>query len=125
MRTVGKFIEPIVLLFIILILFQNCVVYEKSSVSLEWASKQELKAKVRTKDSETYKFNRILSENGHFFGLQKITGESTKTELQANKIAKVQLQDKSISTIASITTVLGFLILAPVFIFIIGGGLDF
>jgi hypothetical protein len=45
--------------------------------------------------------------------------------LQADNLNKIQLQNKSASTIATIVTVLGSLIVAPVVIFIIGGGLDF
>jgi hypothetical protein len=125
MRTVGKFIEPIVLFFIIIILFQSCVVYEKSSVSLEWAAKQERKVKVETINNQNYKFNFIRFENDKFYGIKKVNGEIIKTPLEDDKLNKIHLQNKSTSTIATITTVLGSLILVPVVIFILGGGLDF
>jgi hypothetical protein len=110
MKTIRKYLEPFVFLFSLLILFQSCVVYEKSSVSLDWAAKQELRAKVEMKTNETYKFKRISFENQHYYGIQKINGDIIKTPLQANELNKIQLQDKSTSTIATITTVLGSLV---------------
>ena len=110
MKTIRKYMESLVLLFTILMFFQNCIVYEKSSVSLDWAAKQELRAKVEMKTNETYKFKRISFENQHYYGIQKINGDIIKTPLQANELNKIQLQDKSTSTIATITTVLGSLI---------------
>jgi hypothetical protein len=110
MKTIRKYLEPFVFLFSLLILFQSCVVYEKSSVSLEWAVKQERKAKVETITNQTYKFKQIKSDKDQFYGIQKLNGDIIKTPLQANEINKIQLQDKSTSTIATITTVLGSLI---------------
>jgi hypothetical protein len=110
MKTIRKHLESLVLLFIVLMLFQSCVVYEKKSVSLDWAAKQELRAKVEMKTNETNKFKRISFENQHYYGIKKINGEITKTPLQADNLNKIQLQNKSTSTIATITTVLGSLI---------------
>jgi hypothetical protein len=110
MKIIRKCIEPLVLFFTILTLFQSCVAYEKSSVSLDWAAKQELRAKVQMKTNETYKFKRISYENQHYYGIKKINGDIIKTPLQANELNKIQLQDKSTSTIATITTVLGSLV---------------
>jgi hypothetical protein len=125
MKFIRKCIEPLVLFFTIFTLFQSCVVYEKSSVSLDWAVKQERKAKVETINNQTYKFKRIKSDKDQFYGIQKLNGDIIKTPLQADNLNKIQLQNKSASTIATIVTVLGSLIVAPVVIFIIGGGLDF
>jgi high-affinity Fe2+/Pb2+ permease len=110
MKTIRKHLESLVLLLIVLMLFQSCVVYEKNSVSLDWAAKQELRAKVEMKTNETNKFKRISFENQHYYGIKKINGEITKTPLQADNLNKIQLQNKSTSTIATITTVLGSLI---------------
>ena len=110
MKTIRKHLESLVLLFIILMFFQSCVVYEKSSVSLEWAAQQERKAKVKTINNQTYKFKLIRFENDQFYGIQKVNGEIIKTPLQSDKLNKIQLQNKSTSTVATITTVIGSLI---------------
>ena len=110
MKTIRQYLESLVSLFSLLILFQSCVVYEKSSVSLEWAAKQERKAKVETKNNQTYKFKRIQSDKDQFYGIRKVNGELIKTPLQTDNLNKIQLQNKSTSTIATITTVLGSLI---------------
>ena len=110
MKTIRKYMESLVLLFTILMFFQNCIVYEKSSVSLEWAAQQERKAKVKTINNQTYKFKLIRFKNDQFYGLQKVNGEIIQTPLDADKLNKIQLQNKSTSTTATITTVLGSLI---------------
>lgn len=110
MKTIRKHLKSLVLLFTILIFFQSCVVYEKSSVSLEWAAKQERKAKVKTNNNQTYKFKRIQSENEHFYGIKETNGDIIKIPLEADKLNKIQLQNKSTSTIATITTIIGSLI---------------
>jgi hypothetical protein len=45
MKTIRKQIKHFALLFTTLILFQSCVVYQKTSLSLEQAAKEQLKAK--------------------------------------------------------------------------------
>lgn len=110
MKTIRKHAESLSLLFTILMFFQSCVVYEKSSVSLESAAKQERKAKVETIHNQTYKFKLIRFENDQFYGIQKVNGDIIQTPLEADKLNKIQLQNKSTSTIATITTVLGSLI---------------
>ena len=123
MSTIRTHIEYLVLIFITLILLQSCVVYEKSSVSLEWAAQQERKAKVKTINNQTYKFKLIRFENDQFYGIQLENGEIIKTPLRSDTLNKIQLQNKSTSTIATITTVLGSLIgVVLVWYFIDTGG---
>jgi hypothetical protein len=110
MKIIRKHLESLVLLFTSLMIFQSCVVYEKSSVSLEWAAKQQRKAKVKTINNQTYKFKFIRFENDKFYGIQKVNGEIIKKPLEADKLNNIHLQNKSASTIATITTVLGSLI---------------
>ena len=99
MKTIRKQIKDLALLFAILILFQSCVVYQNTSVSLEKAAKEQLKTKVKTNTNKTYKFQRIGFENGEFYGLQKIKGEIVRVSLQDNEISKILLKDKTMSTI--------------------------
>ena len=103
MKTIRNQIKHLALLFASLILFQSCVVYQKTSVSLEQAAKSEVKVKVITKADETYKFHHIGFEDGKFYGEQKTTGyKNVIIPLQDNEIYKVLLKDKSTSTILSI-----------------------
>ena len=81
MKTIRKHVESFVLLFTILLLFQSCVLYEKSSVSLEWAATQNRKAKVITIDQQTYKFKNIRSEDDQFYGIKESKGGIIKTLL--------------------------------------------
>jgi hypothetical protein len=93
-------------------LFQSCVVYQKTSLSLEQAAKEQLKAKVKTNTNKTYKFQRIGFEDGEFYGLQKTKGEIVRVSLQDNEISKILLQDKTMSTILDIgLPVVGFVLI--------------
>ena len=125
MKTIRKYIEHFVLLFTIIIFQQSCVVYQKNSVSLETAESQGLKAKVEMKTQESYKFQRIVFENNHYYGIQKTNGETIKKPLEVNELNKIRLQDKSTSTIATVATILGSLIgVILIWYFIDTGGGD-
>ena len=103
MKTIRKQIKHLALLFASLILLQSCVVYQKSSVSLDQAAKEGTKVKVKTNTNKTYKFQRIGFEDGNFYGEQKIVGyKKVIIPLQDNEIYKVLLKDKTKSTILSI-----------------------
>ena len=103
MKTIRNQIKHLAILFATLILFQSCVVYQKTSVSLEQAAKAEVKVKVITKAKETYKFHHIGFEDGKFYGEQKITGyKNVIIPLQDNDIYKVLLKNKNHSTMFSI-----------------------
>lgn len=109
MKPIRKYIEHLVLLFSIIIFQQSCVVYQKNSVSLETAESEGLKAKVEMKTQESYKFQRIVFENNHYYGIQKTNGETIKKPIKVNELNKIRLQDKSTSTIATVATILGSL----------------
>jgi hypothetical protein len=107
MKTMTTYFQNSVWIFIFLIFFQSCVIYEKRSVPLDWASTQERKAKVKTVDNQTYKFKRIKSDNGHFYGVKDVNGEIIKTPLQDDQLKKIQLQNKGDSTAVTIAMIIG------------------
>jgi len=71
-------------------LFQSCAVYQKTPVTLEQASKQDLKATIETKSNETFLVRRILFEDGRFYGIQKVNGKKTKINLEEDKIKSIR-----------------------------------
>ena len=95
-------LKAIALFLSVLIIFQGCTVYKSANVTLDEASKSEIKVKVRTKTNETIKFKRIGFENGHYYGVQNIYGDMIKTKIDEKKVEKVQLKDKSLSAVLSI-----------------------
>ncbi len=102
MKTIKKQIKPKVLVFVLLILFQSCTVYKSANVSLEQASKKEIKTKIITSSDEKLKFKFIQTDQGKYYGVKKIEGEIVKTPLNEQYIKKIVLKDKTLSLILTI-----------------------
>ena len=102
MKTLKKQLKIVALFFSALILLQGCTVYKSANVTLEEASKAEIQARVKTNDNQTQKFKRIGFENGQYYGVKKINGDIIKTQINEQKIKRVQLKDKTASTIIPI-----------------------
>ncbi len=107
MKTLKLFLKPITYLLAFLILFQGCTVYKKTGVTLEEASKSELKAIVEKTDGTNLKFKKIVMRNdGNFYGLEnRIVNErwtETSTLLNENIVAKVIIENRRLSKILTI-----------------------
>jgi len=102
MKTLRNYLEQLGMLLCALILFQSCVVYQKTPVTLAQAADANKKAKVEMKSHETYRFKSIALENGQYYGLQKARNELVKIPLDADGISKIRLHDKSESTQATV-----------------------
>ncbi len=125
MKTLRKYIETLAMLLSALILFQSCVVYQRTPVTLAQAADANKKAKVEMKSHEKYRFKSIVSENGRFYGLKKTNDDMVKISLEENNILSIRLQDKSTSTLATIGTVIVSALAALLtFYFIDTGGGD-
>ncbi|WP_276391363.1 hypothetical protein [Eudoraea chungangensis] len=98
-----------------LILLQSCQVYDKGSVSLEEASKTELRAKISTVDVAKIKYKKIVFENQEYFGLKKKNGNWVKFPLRQQNIETLRLQNKKKSTWATVGLALGF----PIFLILL------
>jgi hypothetical protein len=102
MKTIKKHFKSVALILSMLILFQGCTVYKSANVSLEEAYNSQTKVKVKTKDNQTLKFKTLGFENGKYFGIKKIKGEIIKPHIDESNVEKIQLKDKSTSTILTI-----------------------
>ena len=102
MKTIKKHLKTVALFCATLIFFQGCTVYKSANVTLEEASKAEIQARVKTNDNQTLKFKRIGFENGRYYGVKKINGDIIKTRIDEQKVERVQLKDKTASTIIPI-----------------------
>jgi len=110
MKAIKKQIKPIALIFGALILFQSCIAYKQTSVSLEQAVESEKKAKIETKGNQVLKFKRIGFEDEKFYGIKKIKGEMVKIPLDSMGIEKVMLHDKTLSTVLTIALPIGIIV---------------
>lgn len=102
MKTLKNKVAIIAYYFAIAIFFQGCVVYHNTPVTLEQATKEVTRAKVKATTDETYRFKHIGFEDGKFYGLKKSKGEYVRIPLDSNEISKIVLQNKTWSTILTV-----------------------
>jgi len=115
MKTIKTHLKTVALIFASLILFQGCTVYKSTAVSLDEAAKSDTKVKVVTNDNQTLKFKRVGFENDYYYGEVNFKNTWIKTRINEDNIVKIQLKDKSLSTILSIgipIVILGILVYA-------------
>ena len=110
MKILKKQIKPIALILALLILFQSCAVYQKTPVSLEQASKQDVRAKIKTKTNESFLVLKIIYEDDKYYGLQRVNGEKIRITLHADDINSIRLHNKTLSTVLSIGMPFGIII---------------
>jgi len=102
MKAIKKHIKLIALIVSVVILFQSCKAYYKDSVTLEQAVNEHKRAKVETVTKQTYKFQTISFENGQYYGVKMVKGETVKTLIDQANISQVRLENKSLSVIGTI-----------------------
>ena len=105
MKALKKWFKIIALFFTALILFQGCVAYQNTAVSLEQAVQEQKPAKVNTIPNETYYFKQIVFEEGQFYGLKKVKGEMVKIPVDTNETYKVFVQNKNKSTWTTVAVI--------------------
>ena len=101
MKTINNHLKIVSLFLSTLILLQGCTVYKSANVSLDDAYKSQTKVKVIKKNGEKVKFKRIIFEDGHYKSIKDLGGGTVKTQIEVDKIEKVQLKDKVLSIIMS------------------------
>ena len=110
MKALKIHLKAVALFFSILIFFQGCTVYKSTSVTLEEAVRAETVTRVKTNENETHKYDRVSLENNYYYGLIYKIGDDIKVRLDENKINKVQIKNKTnstLSTIGSLTLLIG------------------
>ena len=89
-----------------LIFFQGCTVYKSANVTLDEAVRADMKARIKTNDNRTLEFKRIRFENGQYYGVHNISRDIIKTQINEQKVERVQLKDKITSIILPVGMVL-------------------
>jgi hypothetical protein len=106
MKAIRKWFRTIPPFLVTAILFQGCVVYDlKNPVTLEQASQEKKKAKIKTNTNQTSIYNYISFENGQFYGVKTKSGELARVPLNKNDITEILVQNKSASTWATIAVI--------------------
>ena len=113
-----KTIKLVSVCLTMLIMLQSCRVYHSKTVSLEEATASAERVKIKTKENKILKFNKIIFEEGQYYGV-KIKGEDiSKTLLDRGGLEQVRLHNKSLSVILGVVvpimTVVGIVVIAIV-----------
>ena len=109
MKTSTRRLKVVALFFSVLILLQGCTVYKKANVTLEEAVTSDTKVRIKTNDNKTLKFKKIGIENGDYYGLLNYKSAWVKTQINEGNIEKIQVKDKTASTILNIIVPLAIL----------------
>lgn len=101
-------------LFIVLLLFQSCVVYQTQSFTLDQAVNKG-KVKLIGKSGQVFKFDNISLIDSAYFGIgreyisktQYITKEGAKTPLDSTSISGIYIRDGKKSKKRTVWTIVG------------------
>ena len=105
MKALKNRLKSITLFFIAIIMFQSCVGYQSTSISLEQAAKEQKRTKIRTSSNNKYYYEKIVLEEGQFYGIKKLNKNMVKIPLDTNEINDVYLQSKSKSSWMTIVAI--------------------
>jgi hypothetical protein len=102
MKTIKKQFKSVALILSVFIFFQGCSVYKPVPVSLEQATQNKSKVKIMTKNNVKLKFERIVVEDGNYYGIRTVDSQNVKLLLDTNTVEMIKEKDKILSTILSI-----------------------
>jgi len=102
MKRLKKQLKVVVLFSLALILLQGCTIYKSANVTLDEAVRADTKVRIKTNDNETLRFKNVRFENGIYSGLMDFKNTWVKTQINEDNIDKVQLKNKTGSTIINI-----------------------
>ena len=123
MIEVKKYVRFLCTLFICLILFQNCSVYHKESITLEEAAKKGGKVKMLMQDNQKIIFKKIIFNHNEYYGMNIIKRDTIMTLIKPNKIESLRSYNKNLSTIYSLCfgVVITFICLSVIYIIALDG----
>lgn len=98
MKILKTRLKTIVCFFMAMTMFQSCIAYQETPVSLLKGEQSKAKVKVSTISNQNYRFEQIVLEGEQFYGLKKEKGEIVRIAIHNNEYNKVFLHSKSKST---------------------------
>ncbi len=107
MKAIDRNLKLVTFFFVTLMLLQSCTVYKTPSVTLDEASKSNSEVRVKTIDNQSLKFDRIQVTDNKVYGSSIINREMIITTIEKDNIEKIQLKDKTTSTILTIVSLAG------------------
>ncbi|TWO32798.1 hypothetical protein E1J38_007990 [Seonamhaeicola sediminis] len=113
MKAIKTHLKAVAVFFSILIFFQGCTVYKSANVTLDEAAEANTKVRIKTIDNKSFRFDKIEVIKNKIFGININSGERSIVSIKKDNIDKIQVKDKTGSTIVSIAVplVLGVVML--------------
>lgn len=102
MNVKDSFRKKICWLFIVIITFQSCAIYNRTPISISEASKINKKVRVIRNDNSKAIFNRIEMVDGTYYGYKNVNGENVKIPLDEKDIKKIQKKNTTGSTFLNV-----------------------
>ncbi|MFH4967756.1 hypothetical protein V8G61_06070 [Gaetbulibacter sp. M240] len=95
MKSLKYHIRSYASLLATLVLFQSCVVYRAEPKTLSEASEEFIRTKVVMNDGSIMTYNKIMAENGKFYGVKNYK----RTELNEADVKRVRIKNRTMSTV--------------------------
>ena len=103
MKTIKIHFKAVALFLTVLMMLQSCTVYKSTPVTLSEAVKADTRVKIENRNGEKLKYFRIVQGNdGKYYGDQIINKMHNNILINEDEIEKIQIKDKSTSTIITI-----------------------
>ena len=103
MKAIKDRLRPITWLLAVVMVFQSCTVYKSTPITIDEASKANDKVRIYKRNGEKLKYYRIVQgNNGKYYGDQIINKMHNNFLINEDEIEKIQIKDKSSSTILTI-----------------------
>jgi hypothetical protein len=112
---INQGVKQFAILLSVLIFFQNCSIYRVKEATIDEATTFPGKVKIITTSNESYKFERLIKEDGKLYGIAKKNSKPVKKLIEKvlpdsaddkfvkinitdNFIDKIHLKNKTLST---------------------------
>ncbi|MBC2838875.1 hypothetical protein [Robiginitalea sp. SC105] len=118
MKPISKNLRICALLLNSLILFQSCVVYHKTPVSLHQAAQGRARGKVVTAGKTVDDYAFFTESNGRFYGVKMELGNELRIPIEDSPDTQIYLKNKNASTIRTVLlfTGVGIIVIAAMYI---------
>ena len=103
-----KHLKKIATLLCFILLIQSCTVYKSANVSLSEAANSKSRVKITSNNGSKEKFSKVeLFDDGEYYGKKKIFLVGPENVMiKKDNIQKVQIADKTTSTIINVMGIL-------------------
>ena len=118
MKTIKKQLKLISLFLSMLIFFQSCVTYKKTTRSLEEIVELKTRVRLVTFDKQVYRFKKIEKRNNNYYGIKFSKNTSKDLVIFINDIKTLKVYDGVTSTI--LTVFVSLLLIASIVVGVSG-----